>query len=131
MEDETFPGKYSWRRWSLTHWFGGQLYVSGLTRCGTTSSHSQRDPHGRDPRTFYVYTLPSWKHVLPKRGGRLRPYILWLPNWWWECQISQGFKIKGRHRPLSPVALGICAACAPCPDCGQPYCGPECVWSPV
>jgi hypothetical protein len=125
MEDETFPGKYSWRRWEATSKLATFLYVTGITNSGGGTTWCGADPLGM------VHHLPGWRTVLPKRGRQLRPYILGKPNWWWECQIEQGFKIKGRHRPLSPVALGICAACAPCPDCGQPYCGPECVWSPV
>lgn len=88
------------------------LYVSGITRSGgmTTFDH--------DGIRDY---LPPLRHVLPRRGYPLRPYLLGKPSWWWECHWRQRLTIRGRHTPIAPYALGICAACVPCPRCGAQY----------
>lgn len=113
-----YPRRWSWRRWRLTRRVAILLYASGITRSGGGFTHSGRDPHR------VVYHLPRWGDVLPRRGGQLRPYVLWKPDWWWECHLRQGWRLRGRHRPLAPYAGhtgGVCAACLPCPDCGAPY----------
>lgn len=61
--------------------------------------------------------------------GRPGGYVLWLPTWWWRCQRCQGFRLRGRHRPLEPFILWTCAACLSCAECGAPYdCEPTCRW---
>lgn len=111
---ETFPGPWSWRRWSVTSRLALALCASGVTRSGGSMSFDGRDPY-RGP----IITMPSWRDALP--GERLRPYVLWKADWWWQCHVRQGLKLRGRHRPERPYALGVCAACAPCPDCGAHY----------
>lgn len=119
--EERFPGPLSWRRWTLTSRVAGLLYTSGLTRSGGSSGWASRDPIGSA-----VYTLPKLSHVLPHRGT-LRPYVLFKRDWWWHCQIAQGWRLRGRHKPEEPFTFGICAACLPCPSCGaKRECLPDC-----
>lgn len=123
---EQWPGPFSWRRWRLTGRVASFLYVSGICRSGGSTEWGGWDPYGTAR-----YDLPSWRDVLPRRGGQLRPYVLWLPDWWWSCQRRQGWRLRGRHRPRRPFAFGICAACLPCWSCGALYeCRPGCsLWT--
>lgn len=115
------PGPRSVYRRQITAKVARFLYCSGITRSGGGSSHWGRDPHGT------VYMLPSWRHVLPRKG-RLRPYVLWLPSDWWECQQAQGWRLRGRHKP-GPFVHGLCGTCTPWPCCGATgnAHAPECV----
>ena len=115
--EQTFPGRRNWRRWKLTRRVSTWLYVLGITASGGRASSNGRDPVGT-----WIYDLPRWRSVLHGR----RCYVLGLPMWWWSCQRRQGLSLH-RHRPLRPWAFGVCAACVPCPTCGEPYeCGDSC-----
>lgn len=119
---EPFPHRWSWRRWPLTRRVASFLYTSGITRTGGSS-----EMHGNDPVGGWIYSLPRWGDVLPRRGGLMRPYFLFKRDWWWQCHLSQGFRLRGRHTPRAPWAFGICAACVPCVECGAHYdCEPGC-----
>lgn len=118
----TFPGRYSWRRWTATSWLAGKLYTSGITRSGGSMGYDGADPIGGP-----TYTLPKWSDVPPRRNSTMRPYLLGKQSFWWECLYRQGWKIRGRHKPQKPYAFGVCAACVPCPECGALYdCQPGC-----
>lgn len=110
---ETWPSPHSWRRSRRVSAIARLLYTSGITREGGGCTMAGADPHGGT-----IYHLPRWGSVLPRRRGRMRPYLLFRQSWWWECHRRQGFRIRGRHQPEEPFALGICAACLPCPYCG-------------
>lgn len=115
------PGPLSWRRWEVTGKVASLLYTSGITRSGGGFSMWGADQYGA------VHHLPSWRSILPRRGDRLRPYVLFRPSWWWECHVRQGWQLRGRHRPARPFAFGICARCMPCRECGAAYeCEPGC-----
>jgi hypothetical protein len=120
------PPRWHYARWPVTGKVARFLYVSGITRSGGSITHSGR--------VGTYYTLPRWRDILPKRrpplmgkpgGWYRRPYILWLPGWWWDCHKRQGWKLWTHHRPYPPAALGICGRCLPCPKCGSPemWCG--------
>lgn len=120
--ERTFPGKSSWRRLKLTSWTAGKLYTLGITRDGGSMSMDGGDPTGKP-----IYTMPHFRGVLPRRGARLRSYVLGKPDWYWQCLRSQGWKIRGRHKPIEPMAWGVCALCLPCLECGAPYiCASDC-----
>ena len=112
----TYPGRRNWRRWRMTQRVASFLYVTGITSSGGSSGG-----HGDDP-------IGGWIHTLPKFDlHHRRPYVLWKPAWWWQCHRRQGLTIRGRHKPLTPMGFGICAACLPCPTCGAPYeCEDDC-----
>lgn len=110
---QQYPGPLSWRRWELTGKVARLLYRSGVTRSGGSVGYDGRDPIGGP-----VFGMPRLRDVWPRRNNTMRPYLLWLPSWWWECQARQGWKVRGRHRPEAPFAFGVCAACCPCPSCG-------------
>lgn len=115
---ETFPGRHNWQRWDLTHKLSSFLYVSGITSSGGSSSMDGGDPVGG-----WVYSLPGWSSLWSRR----RPYFLGKPDWWWQCHKNQGWKLRGRHKPLRPWAFGVCAGCVPCPSCGANYdCDDDC-----
>lgn len=108
-DDVRFPRRRSFRRWRITHRVYGWLYRSGITGSGGSTVMAGRDPH---PGVYY--TGPGWRSLRYRR-----PYILGLPRWWWECQLRhQRFRVRGRHWPEQPFAMGVCAACEPCPYCG-------------
>jgi hypothetical protein len=106
--DELAAVPARWRYWRSAHWLMRKLYALGVV-----SGYGMRSggPHGH---AWYLDSRPSWSFF---RG----PYALFLPRWWWTCQRTQGWRLRGRHRPLHPGVMGICAACLPCPDCGAPY----------
>ena len=119
---EPFPSRWSWRRRKAVRRLSGLLYTSGITRTGGGASM-----HGNDPVGGWIYSLPRWQDVLPRRSRHLRPYLLFKPDWWWQCHIRQGWQLRGRHTPEPPYAFGICAACVPCVECGAHYeCKDEC-----
>lgn len=119
---QPFPSRWSWRRRKATRRLASFLYVAGITRTGGAAS-----AYGNDPVGGWIYNLPGWRTVLPRRGARMRPYLLFKPDWWWRCQLEQGWRLRGRHRPERPWAFGICAACVPCPECDAHYdCQPGC-----
>lgn len=112
--DERFPGPRNWRRWKATRWVSRQLYVWGVTGSGGGALSAGADPVGG-----WIYDLPSLASLRYRR-----PYVLRLPMWWWECHLWQGWRVWRHHRPLEPFGFGICAACLPCPECGEPHaCG--------
>lgn len=117
LEVLSAPGPRSWRRHHWVRRVSSWLYVSGITYSGGSS---QMGGIASYPGSGWVYSLPRWSHVLPRRGGRLRPYVLGLPDWWWHCQLTQGRRLRDRHRPYPPAVLGICGRCAPWPCCGAP-----------
>jgi len=51
-----------------------------------------------------------------------RPYVLGWPAWKWHCLL------RAHHWPGEPIGLGLCAKCAPCPECGSTVaaCPPTC-----
>lgn len=106
--DELASRPAAWRYWRFTSWLAGRLYVLGVVS-GYCIAMS-----GRHTRRGSYIDYVHWSFF----GG---PYKLGKPRWWWECHRRQGWTLRGRHRPLRPFALGLCAACCPCPDCGAPY----------
>lgn len=94
----------AWRRWRITHWIAGQLYVSGLTSNGG----GMRWGHGCD----HCQTMPTWTRTR-------RVYVLWVPLDTWRCLL------KGHHLPGDPIAFGFCSKCLPCPECGSRTAGHE------
>lgn len=111
--DAPVPPRWHPCRWRITFKLSMFLYVSGISSGGGgVSWHSGDGP---------FYRLPPWSSVLPKRGHSLRPYVLWLPDWWWQCHWRQGWKLWRHHRPETPFTLGVCAACVPCPECDAHY----------
>jgi hypothetical protein len=95
----------AWRRWRITHWAASNLYASGLAVTGGGSSYG-------NGCTGCLTALPRF------RRGR-RPYVLWLQWGTWRCLL------KGHHLPGDHIALGYCAKCIPCPDCGSTTAGHE------
>lgn len=112
-EAVNLPGPRSVYRQKWVMHLGSALYQSGVMWSGGSYSHWGRDPHGA------VYDLPGWRSVRSRNPGykRMRPYVLWLPRDWWECQIAQGWRLRGRHRP-GPFVHGLCGHCCPWPCCG-------------
>lgn len=101
------PGPRSWRRWRITRRFDGWGYVLGMFAGGSTAT---------DWSGSYV----DWIQVSGTRnrwtGRRWRPvYVLGWPVDKWRCLLV------AHHWP-SPhrIGLGMCAKCAPCPECGRP-----------
>ena len=125
--DEPFPPRWHYRRWRVTGRLASLLYVSGITSSGGCTTYTSDG---------ITYHLPKWHDVLPYRfrrdlpesvrHGRMRPYFLWLPNWWWTCHKRQGWKLWKHHSPYPSVAFGICGRCIPCPTCGSPDMWCEC-----
>jgi hypothetical protein len=86
-----------WRRWRVTHRLVGWAYVLGLV---TASACAWGDG------CSHCLTMVRWR-------GR-RPYILGLYRETWSC-------LRYGHRRVD--VGGLCAVCAPCPDCGSQTAG--------
>lgn len=124
------PGPWSWRRWGIVRRWNrlvsrvGVGPRAGWSWCSDWSGTRESGPWG--------WTWPlhrrRWTCDGEPRVSWSWGYFLDKPGWWWECWIRQA-RAERRpwrwHRPCEPVALGICAACLPCPECGQPYCTDE------
>jgi len=104
------PGPRSIYRSRWLHRLASLLYVAGITRTGGSARTGGHDPVGG-----WIYDLPQWRDVLPRRG-QMRPYMLGKPSEWWDCQRTQGLSLR-RHRP-GPFVWGICGTCHPWPCCG-------------
>lgn len=89
---------WSWRRWRITHWLCGQLYVTGLAASGGVTSWA-------DGCNWCQSRLP---HLRGKR-----PYILWADRNTWRCWLV------GRHRRGEAVGFGFCGRCVPWSCCGS------------
>lgn len=98
-EVTTWPSRWSPRSWRWLH----RLLVR-LTSLGAL---------GGGGSAAWGYGLPTTKYGTPRLRGK-RHYWLGKPTGWWECLL------RGHHWP-SPhqVGFGMCAKCAPCPECGK------------
>lgn len=98
-----------WRRWRITGKVAGWLYVTGLTSNGGGWQMSAHCPG--------CYTMPKWNR-------NRRVYALGKRVDWWTCLI------KRHHLRGDEIGFGLCAKCAPCPDCGSRTAEhePTCEW---
>ncbi len=105
---ERHPHRWSPRWWPITWRLVGWLYALGVI-----AGSRWHSPGGM--RRAYV-TL-TWRDL---RGRR--PYVLGWPAWKWHCLL------RAHHWPGEPIGLGLCAKCAPCPECGSTVaaCPPTC-----
>lgn len=106
MRDIATPGPRNWRRWKITRKACAWAYALGLSAGGST----QYDWSGSYVTGIHISGTRN-RHT----GKRYRPvYVLAWQVGNWRCLLRQ-------HHWPSPhkVMFGICAKCAPCPDCGQ------------
>lgn len=108
-------GPWHWRRWRLTGWVFGRLYVLGITAWGATYGNKCTRPMSLRSdcpgHQGWVIRGPGWGALDPRRK---RVYVLGMRTEW---LLLLPTCLRAGHWPLWLEGMG-CGKCTPWPCCG-------------